>query len=211
MRKYFVILLSLTALLLFSSKSCETPENNKEDETTLESTMDSINKTFLAENLSDQTLQAFEMKAEQKLTDFGDYLQIYSDKSLDEAFRTHVRQMIRELFISDSVRINIRITKDKNEKDLTINEFLGILSSGDDHSIRIFFDSIEVNNPLQRTGVIKYAGSLKFIQRYEVSPSINPAITGSVCRKVDIFAVKGGKQFGGDTLQIWQVYLGSIR
>jgi len=66
---------------------------------------------------------AFEIKAKQKLTDLADYLQIYADNSLDEAFREHARQMILDLFISDSVQVKIRIKKDKEEINLKINEF----------------------------------------------------------------------------------------
>ena len=83
MRKFLIISVFLLAFLLFSSKKCESPEdeNTTREEIAFKATLDSINHSFESDHLSDLTLRAFEVKAKQKLADFADYLQICFDKS----------------------------------------------------------------------------------------------------------------------------------
>ncbi len=213
MKRYIIITCSVLAFLLFCSKSCETPENENavREENAFKGTLDSINKAFEADYLSEQTLRAFEVKAKQKLVDFADYLQIYTGKSLDESFKDHARQMIRDLFISDSVHIKIRLSKEEKEMNVTISEFLRIVPASGSDAIGVIIDSIEISKPLHRIDDVRYAGSLKFSQRFKGSSSTNNSITVSLIKQVDIIATKIRKQFGSDTLQIWQVYLGDIR
>jgi hypothetical protein len=213
MRKYLIISVSLLAFLLFSSKKCDPPENEDaaREEIAFKATLDSINEVFEADHLSEQTLQAFEMKAKQKLVDFADYLQIFSDKSLYESFKDHARQMIHDLFVSDSVLINLKVSDELKEKDLTINEFLKVISASGSITTVVIIDSIEISERLQKVNDNRYAGSLQFSYQHEISSDPNFALTGSVCKRVDIIVTKIRKQFGSNTLQIWQVCLGNIR
>ena len=213
MKRYVISACSLLAFLIFCSKSCETPENEKDrlKNIELQATLDSIENSFLSETPSDQILRLLEEKAKQKLADLADYLQIYTDTTLDEAFREHARQMIRELFISDSARIKIRISKDEKETDLIMNKFLNLLSDPDKDFFGFIFDSIILSEPLNRNKDLNYTGSLEFLLRYDEDPDTSSIIAQSSTKKVDIIATKVRKPFGRDTLQIWQVYLGDIR
>jgi hypothetical protein len=213
MRKYLVILLSLLAFLLFSSKRCDSPEgeNTAEDEITSKATVDSINNSFKADHLSEQSLRAFEEKAKEKVVDFADYLQIYTDKSLDESFKKHLRQMILDLFISDTIHIILKVADERGENNLAINKFLETVSVPVENSMKIIFDSIVLWEPLQRINELNYKGTLKFSQKVELPSAINSAGLDSVSKQVDIIATKISKHFGSDTVQIWQVYLGDIR
>jgi hypothetical protein len=213
MRKYLVISVSLLAFLLFSSKQCNSPEdgNAAREETALKVTLDSINKAFEADYLSEQSLRAFEIKAKQKLADLADYLQIYSDPFLDESFKDHTREMILDLFISDSVHIRLNIPGKMKENNLSINEFLKMYPSQVKNSTAFTIDSILMSEPLHKVNDLWYTGSLEFTRRYIVSPQTNSGITQTVNNKVDIIATKVKKQFGTDTLQIWRIFLGDIR
>lgn len=213
MRTYLIISVSLLAFLLFSSKKCESPEeeNAVREEIAFKATLDSINMVFEADYLSEQTLRAFEEKSKQKLIDFADYLLIYTDKSLDETFRDHARRMIRDLFISDSVHINLKVSDEREKKNISINELLKMEPGPGESHMKFIFDSIDLSEPLHRVNDLNYKGSLKFSQQYEVTSVTNSPITCSVSKKVEIIATKVRKPFGGDTLQIWKVYLGNIR
>jgi hypothetical protein len=213
MKKIVIITFSLMAFLVFCSKSCETPEDQQagKEEAALKATLDSISNSFSADQLSEQSLRSLEVKAKQKLTDLADYLQIYADKSLDEAFREHARQMILDLFISDTVHIFFKVSDNIKEKSLTINDFLKMDPGPGKKSTDFIFDSIELSEPLRRMNDLNYKGSLKFSQRYEVYSDTNSTITGSVHKKIDVIVTKVRKQFGTDTLEIWQVSLGDIR
>jgi len=213
MRKYLIISVSLLAFLLFSSKKCESPEdeNSAGEEIAFNATVDSIIHSFESDHLSEQTLRAFEVKAIQKLADLADYLQIYSDKSLDESFKDHTWQMILNLFISDSVRVNLKISDEQKEQNLAINELFKTVPGKGKPYIGSTFDSIELSEPLHKINELTYTGSLNFVQNFGLSAGTNSETAGSVQKKIEIIATKVRKQFGSDTLQIWQVYLGDIR
>ena len=213
MRKFLIISVSLLAFLLFSSKKCESPEDENVvgEETAFKAALDSINKAFEADYLSEQTLRAFEVKAKQKLVDFADYLHIVNDKTLDESFKEQARQMILDLFISDNVHISLKVHDELKEKNLVINEFLKMDSGPGGNSMEFIFDSINLSEPLHKVNDFNYIGSLTFSQRFTGFSSTNNLIIVSLSKKVDVIATKIRKQFGSDTLQIWQVYLGDIR
>jgi hypothetical protein len=173
--------------------------------------LDSINLSFENDHPSDQTLRAFEVKAKQKLADLADYLQIYTDKSMDESFRDHARQMIMELFISGSVQINLNDSATQKKQNLPIVEFLNMHHNLEQNSLNFIFDSIELYEPLHCVNDLNYKGSLKFSQRVDRSSSTHSLIPVSVMKRVEIIATKIRKQFGSDTLEIWQVCLGDIR
>jgi hypothetical protein len=213
MRKYLVISVSLLVFLLFSSKKCDSPEdeNAAREEIAFKATLDSINKVFEADYLSEQSLRAFELKAKQKLTDLADYLQIYCDPSLNGSFRDHTREMILDLFLSDSIHIMLQVSDEMKERDMTINEFLKLFPVPAENSTGFIFDSVVLSESLHRVSEFIYAGSLEFSRRYGVHAGTPSGSPGSVRKNVDIIAAKIGKQFGRDTLQIWQIYLGDIR
>jgi hypothetical protein len=213
MRKYLIISVSLLAFLIFSSKKCDSPENEDaaREEMAFNAYLDSINKGFEADHPSTQALQAFEVKAKQKLVDFADYLQIYMDKSLDESFKDHARQMIRDLFISDSILINLQVSDELKEKNVTIMDFLKVVSASGSVTPAVIIDSIEISEPLQKVSDSKYAGSLKFSLQFKGSASQDISRTESNNNTVEIIAAKIKKQFGRDTMQLWQVFLGDIR
>jgi len=213
MKRFLIIICSFIAFLVFCSKSCETPEDQQADkeEAVFKATLDSINSSFSSDQPSEQSLRSLEVKAKQKLTDLADYLQIYADKSLDEAFREHARQMILDLFISDSVRILLKVKDGMSDKSISLKDFLQSGSGPSGKILNLTFDSIILSEPLHRINEILYLGNLRFSQRYEIPSASNLEISCSVKKEVNIIATKIRKQFGRDTLQIWQVYLGDIR
>lgn len=213
MKRYLIITGLFLALLVFCSKSCETPENEQAQkrEIVFQATLDSINSSFVSDNLSEQMLRSFEVKAKQKLTDFADYLQICTDKSLDESFREHAQQMIHDLFISDSVYIDLHVPNEIKGKAKTINDFLKMTAGSEENFIGIMFDSIVLSEPLHKINDLSYAGSLKFLQRYELLSSRNTTISHSIDKEVEIIATRVKKPFGSDTLKIWTVLLGNIK
>lgn len=212
MRKFMFIFGAILAYLLFCSKSCDSP--NPEDTTSIEvelgKTKDSIKDEFESEDLSRKTLRAFETKAKEKLVDFSDYLNLYAGHSLDDTMKNQVRQAISELFISDSIIINMKALPEANVNNLKLNAFLtsDIFAIYDSVGFRI--DSVEVVNHLSRKADFSYAGILKFTQSTDVflSPDNSKIITAH--KTVDFSAVKVNRTFGADTLQIWKVLLGNI-
>ena len=183
MKRFVIIISSFIAFLVLCSKSCETPEdqNTGKEDAELKATLDSINSAFSA------------------------------DQILDESFRDQARQMLIDLFISDSITIFLNIIDEMFEKPISISDFLQNGTGSAGKISKFIFDSIALSEPLHRTNELNYSGILKFILTIEKSSSANSGLTLTVNKEVDIVATKVRKQFGSDTLQIWQVYLGDIR
>ena len=213
MKRFVIHIFSLLAFLVFCSKSCESPEDQQagKEEAELKATLDSISSSFFADQPSEQTLRLLEVKAKQKLADLADYLQIYYNETLDEAFRTNARQMIRDLFISDSVLISLKFTSGMNEKGVSLDDFLRDDKGFPGNTLQFSFDSIILSAPLHRINEISYMGVMSFIQRFQKSTTSDPEDTFSVIKEADIFALKVRKPFGSDTLKTWSVFLGGIR
>ncbi len=212
MRKFLFLFTAVLAYLVLSSRSCEGPEQEDAaaEEAPLAETREHIFNEFGSEDLSIASLQAFEVKAKQKLIDLGDYLHIYTVKSMDDSFKEQARQMILELFISDSVLIDPLLTDGPEGKYLILPEFIASVPVSGYHSIDFIFDSIEIANPLRRTDENSYTGTLTFSRYVKFCTTSDTAITGPATLEVEMTASKVNKAFGADTLQIWSVFLGNI-
>lgn len=213
MRKFLFIFVAILAYLLLCSKSCGSDEkgDSAKQEAELTQTKESIKNEFESDDLSKKSLRAFEVKAEQKLVDFSDYLDIFSDKLMDESFKNQARQMILDLFICDTVQINSILLNEPDKKNIPISKFLSLDSATGYNSMDFIFDSIEVTEPLRRIDTLNYKGRLSFSRRVKISSASDTLFTGPDRMEVDIFASKVRKQFGSDTLQIWSVFLGNIK
>jgi hypothetical protein len=201
------------AYLLFCSKSCESPESDTVDNREIELTQirDSIKNEFESEELTKTTLQAFEIKATEKLIDFSDFLNLYSDKEIDDTLKDQVRQMISELFISENVRMKISLSPEANKKGLKLSEFFMTEFTQDYDSINFRIDSINVLQPLRRKDELCYAGILGFSLTINGFSSSAVNFKQTQALKVEMMVVKVEKSFGSDTLQIWKVFLGNMQ
>lgn len=213
MRKFLFIFIATLAYLVLSSKSCGTDEKDDaaKKEAELIKTKASIKNEFESDNLSKKSLRAFEVKAKQKLVDFSDYLGICSDKQMDESFKNQARQMILDMFIADSIKVNSFLVNEMEEKNVPINKILNSDFGSGNNSMDFIFDSIEVEKPLRRTDEFNYAGNLTFSRHVKVYSSTDTLFSGPAKMEVEILASKVKKTFGTDTLQVWGVYLGNIK
>jgi hypothetical protein len=213
MRKFLIIFCAILAYLVLGSKSCGSDE--KEDAASkaaeLTKTRASIKNEFESDDLSKKSLRAFEIRAKQELVDFSDYLGIYSDKNLDESFKTQARQMILDMFFADSVRINSQLMNGQDGRNIPMAEFLNLDSASGCNSLDFIFDSIDVAGPLRRVDELNYKGSLTFSRLVKACSATDTLTTGIVKLKADIYASKVYKAFGTDTLQVWSVFLGEIK
>ncbi len=141
MRKFLFIFFAILAYLALSSKSCGSDEKDDaaKKEAELAKTKVSIKNEFESDDLSKKSLKAFEVKAKQELVDFSDYLGICSDKQMDESFKSQARQMILDMFISDSVKINSILLNEPGGKSVQIKEFLDLNSTTVYNSMAFIF------------------------------------------------------------------------
>jgi hypothetical protein len=212
MRKYVFVFGAILAYLLFCAKSCESPESDDSasKEVELAKIKDSITSEFESDDLTKKTLRAFEVKAQEKLADFTDYLNLYVDHSMDDTLKNQIRQMISELFVSGDVTIEMKLSPEANEKGLKLNEFLMTDFSRTYDSVIFRVDSIGVLKPLRPQDEFGYFGILEFKQTVKSYSSSGDIFIDERKASIEIQALKVEKSFGSDTLQIWKVFLGNM-
>ena len=211
MRRFSYILTACLLYLLLCSDSCNSNRQDRsvEHEAALAQDVEDLKNEFKSDELTEKSLNAFEVKAKQKLVDLSDYLNIYTVKSTDESFRIQARQMIQDLFISENVRINDLLLNEPDRKDISITDFLN--RKFQYNLLNLKFDSIRISEPLHRTNELNYTGSLKFSRFMKALTSTDTLIVSPTKMEVEIFVSKVKKAFGNDTLQVWNVSLGNIQ
>jgi hypothetical protein len=213
MRKFLLIFAAIMAYLLLCSKSCDSDEqvNAASKEAEVTKAKEAIKNEFESDELSRKSLRAFEAKAKQKLVDLADYLDIYTDKLIDESFKDQARQMILDLFISDSVLINNRLSGENDEIVLPVREFLKTELASVYTSADFMFDTLEIAAPLRRIDDLNYIGRLSFSRMVKMCNSTDTLIAGPGKLEAEIFVARVKKSFGSDTLLVWKVFLGEIK
>jgi hypothetical protein len=213
MRKFLIIFCAILVYLVISSKSCGSDEQEEaaSKETELALTKQNIKNEFESDELSKKSLKAFEVKAKQELVDFSDYLRICSNKQLDSSFRTQARRMIRDMFITDSVRINGLLIDGQDKKIVPLIELLDFKAAGNITSMDLKFDDIKLTEPLRKTDEFNYKGRLAFSRNVKTFTAFDSSTYSPARMEAEIYASKVFKAFGKDTLQVWSVFLGDIK
>jgi hypothetical protein len=199
----------ITVLITLSAKSCkdEAEEERRAEQARLDREFDTIQSDFHSDELSAEHLQAFEKRASQKLHDVADYITIYSDPGLEEAFRKQVMQMVDQNFLSDTIAANYQ--KDlSNDQNSNLKQFNLTTLQG---AIQFEIDSVRIHKHLEKIGDNRYLGLLRFRQVSARPPSADPANRSTEHREIEMYALKTNKTFGQVSDTLWNVYLGAIR
>ena len=210
MRKYLYLLIAILGYILLSSKSCsDGKENNaaSQEERLIQEKSEILNE-FGSEFLPGKSLNAFEHKAKQKLTDLTDYLNILSDNSMDISFKEQSSLMVFNLFIADTTRITNRLINEADYRMVSVREFAKAVTRS--VSKKIMLDSIRVTEPLHIASGSNYKGRLAF-RGWTQNRSVNDSASSPhVNLQAEFFVSKIKKSFGSDTLQVWNLSLGTI-
>ncbi len=208
--KCIIKIIGILLLFMFLiAEKCSDQNGNADQETLINNFRKEIKSQFDADFLSESTLIEHEKAAIQKLTDFVEYLRILADSSLQQPFREKAGEMIRTLFISDT--INVRIISGHNLQD---HEFsVGqLVQSGLTNKLFIsgmVYDSVRITRNFSRTGPDSYSAVLNFIERKD--NGLDSGVSGtSIHRKIQTQINKEYKIFASDTVSVWVLHLGEI-
>ena len=212
MKRFLRISALILVYFVASARSCN--DAGKEDAAFAEAkeraAKDSIASAFSSDSLSPASLRAFESTARYKLTDFADYLQIFRDSSTTAAFKKKAGQMIRDLFISEDVRLEIARPGRRVEKGGSLKDMLKLEMQDSRMEEKRTFDSIRIKQPFHRENDTLFSGQLAFRILYsDAEKQLKPRVSGSDII-AEIFLVKRKLIFGTDSLKVWKVFLGEI-
>jgi len=196
-----ILNLIFSALLGLSVASCATsPRESAVSDSAEEAAVMSgeLEAQFTADYLSADRLDALEVRAQQKLLDFADYVTLISDPDIDSTFRQQAQEQARQLFIHPQTLIA------REEEKLNLDSFLDKVEQGEG-SQQYIVQNIKITQPLQQESAQQYSGTLSFSQPANVEM---PEVTYQ--RVAEIWVKKVDKQFGDEQKQVWEVFLGTI-
>ncbi len=203
------ILSFLMLLVLLSAENCGGPSESYKvemKERQISDMYQSIENDFIKDELSIEDLNAFEKRAVQKLKDVADYININADTGISIQFRKQANQMISENFVEQK---DLKIFyKNLEILDDTLNTTLYYLKQGE--LFKTEFKSMEITNHLQKESELKYSGEIQFTQRISY---LNQSDTVEISnpRRINMLAVKTGKNFGNETQEVWEVYFSGTK
>lgn len=157
--------------------------------------LDAVSDVFTSESLSEDNLEAFEYKAVEKLMDYADYLGIIYSEGYDSSFRQQARQNIRGFFNSP----------EHAEAALILEGYTGPYKA-----YLTLIDAVDLIQPLQRASDTRYTGSMGYSEMI-LGISASDTVPTSHSRKtIEIILQMDYKDFGENSLLVWEVLLGAI-
>jgi hypothetical protein len=176
----------------------------------VEAMKENIREEFGTDYLSEESKYATELAALQKVSDLADYIGIFCDTSLDPAFREKAGEMILGMFISENARLSFGPIRNKKINYLTVEKFLTKGLGRNVASVEMFFDSLQVQKPLMRSGPGAYEGTILGKQKMKLIASTDTFTTLDTNIIIAIRASQTVKIFGKDTLNTWAIKLGDM-
>ena len=206
MRQLFKILSFIILLFLLTAETCGDGRVEITKEERLSGMFQNIEDDFVSDELTFETLNAFEKRAIQKLNDLADYLNIYADTSLSEEFRLQAREMILGSFNSEMDLQTYFKSLDFHED--TVNRIL--YHSEGVGSFITEINSIYTTDFFHKKTFSSYTGKLQFSQKIFRVILTDTVLTNIFNLHLEIIALKSEKEFGNISQDVWEVNLGEI-
>lgn len=211
--RYTHIILIITGFFLLTSKTCE-PETGMDfenPETKQAVLQHEIESEFESAYLVEGKLIAFGEKAGQKLTDFADYLSLYSDRQTDTLFKQQVKDMIYRLFYKKNNHIHLSLENDIINYQPSLAGVLNYLDASSYESLRFHISDHILYIPLHLDSLAQYTGKLKSDISIIAVKGKDTVLISKYQILTKIKLIQTTKQFGEEkSLTIWQVFLDDI-
>ena len=207
MNQIFKIAASLMLLVLLTAEDCSDSSYETTRVDKLSVMFSEIEDDFVNDELTQETLSAFEKRAGQKLYDIVDYMNIYSDTSLYIQFRKQAKQMIQKNFNTTYDELKFYITLGLVEDSLNAV----IYYSENLKAFKTSISSSSITEHLQLNSISEYSGQIEFTQEVVFENSTGIIETNTFQRQLQILSLKTSKVFGDKTEEVWEVYFGMLK
>ena len=191
--KYSILL--AVCFLVMAAPTCEDEISQADTRMNRIERLEMVSNDFTSESLSSRNLEVFEFKAVEKLMDYADYLEIIYSEGFAESFREQARQNITGFFN----------TSENSEAALILKNI-----SGSYNSYRIRIDPVDIINPLHRETDTRYTGSMSYDEMILGISSTDTILISHSQKTIGIILQMAYKDFGQNSLLVWEVLLGEI-
>ena len=217
-RRIYIILIVL-GFALWGAPTCQEPDpwenaqilqgvdTNADLESVLEAReeiIEEIEKEFEAPTLQKENLIAFEQRAKEKLMDFSDYINIYTNATYDASFRDQAKKMVMDQFYGD-VEIKSSIVNPMVEDTYSLSGFLTEFPKLNFELTQLILEDIKVSESLRYLDSETYTGSISFSRELLGITGQDSVIISKDLDKIEILLNRTDKIFGKDTLKVWAV------
>lgn len=210
------ILLTIGFIVL-SSRSCESDtyymDEESRSQSLQESTLSNIKSQFEAETLSEDQLMIYNKKAREKILDFTDYMSLYSDKDLDNAFKEQIKDVMYRLFSDHDAVVELSVGSEYKAEQInnTLIQLLNNIDESEYQSVDFTISGLKDIELLHFHSTGKYTGKISCEYKITGETGSDTTILYENTVQINIVATLTSKQFGENTsLMIWQVFLGDI-
>ncbi len=194
-------------LFLLTAEDCADGNIEETREDKLSGMFQDIENDFVNEELTYETLHAFEKRAIQKLNDLADYLNIYADTNLSEEFRLQAREIILGSFNSEmdlqTYFKSLGFIEDTENTILYLSKDEGVFITE--------IDSVNTVDFFHKNNYSSYIGKLQFSQNIVRVTSTDTVVAKTFNCNLEITISKNKKQFGDNFQNVWEVNLGEIK
>lgn len=207
------IILIIIGFFLLTSKTCEPeagigPENLETKQDILQHEIES---EFESDYLDEGKLIAFGEKAGQKLTDFADYLSLYSVRQTDTLFKQQVKDMIYRLFYKKDNHIQLSSANEITNYHPSLAGVFNYIDASAYESLRFHISDHRLFIPLHQDSMAQYTGKLNSYISIAAVQGNDTVLISKNQILIKIILIRTHKQFGEEkSLNIWQVFLDDI-
>jgi hypothetical protein len=209
--KPFHIFCLLLAGFVFCFDTCSTVDTETQNLVSVDqdSVLQGIIKDFSSDYLVDEQLLIFGEKGKEKIRDFFDFLNLYSDQNIDPVFRDEIRSAMLNCFPDKNAPVNIWPVVTAYPAGISV--WLSSLKMTGFTGIRYDMADLKIIEPLRMVTPGRYSGQIKgtvTITALSGSDTIHSEVTA---KQVGMEVIKVTKTFGPDTREVWQVFLTGVK
>ena len=164
-----------------------------------------LNDQLTADRLRPRQLRALEVRAQQKLRDFFDYLNLVGDPSLDSTFRAEAARQALLLFADPQASVRLAPVGHP-PRTMTARQWLDELTRSDE-AVAFTVGEPALSRPLTLTDSLQYRGELSVTTPV---PDAEAARGKAQAYPVRVVVKRVAKDFGEDEMQVWEVFLEGV-
>ncbi len=192
-------------IIYFSSCAISKKENERIDKMLSSQAIPfAMDASLVSDSLSQENLRNFELRAIQKVIDLYDYLAILGDANYKKSIREEIKNSAEDQFFDAHTPIQPFIDDTRLKEYISVEMYLDQVLFEKNSNLNII-TNVKISQILESVNKHLFIGKISFELRTETEGN-----EGGKSKYVDFSLRKIEKDFGNESLRIWEVYLDRI-
>lgn len=178
---------------------------DKKEEASAEQPTATVEKTF-----SEEELNEFHLKGEQKVKDLESFIKQIADKNTPGEISDQTIENAVKLFESEDKNVEISTINKPNKKRVKVRKYLENLRMLPYENIQIEWAEFQYTSDFHKGPDGNYYGYITFRQRFTATTSDKVAYTDITTKKAEVILKFYNKAVEGVQTENWDIFLGDI-